>query len=374
VEITVDRDLLADAVCWTARALPARPVSPVLACMRLDAGSGLTLSAFDYEVSARATLPVTDAGEGTALVSGRLLAEIVRSLPTRPAELATDGARMTLRCGTAMFTLLLLPDGDYPSLPDMPPLAGTAGSDTFAAAAGQVAVAAGKDGTLPALTGVRIEIDGDRLTLVATDRYRLAIRELRWNPVQPGMATTILVPARVLLDATRAATTAAEVSISLATPETGGSDGLAGFEAAGRRTTVRLLGGEFPRYRALVPSEFSGVAEVPVEPFAEAVKRVALVAERNTPIRLTFRDGGIQLEAGTGDEAQATESLEAGFTGEDGFQIAFNPHYLLDGLGAISSDMARIAVTDPAKPAVITGKAEGDPEYRYLLMPIRLAG
>jgi len=374
VKITVERDLLTEAVSWTARALPARPTSPVLACIRLHADSGLTLSAFDYEVSAQATVPVTVDESGTFLVSGRLLTEIVRSLPAKPAEMATDGTRVVLRCGTATFTLMLLPDEEYPSLPDMPPLAGTAGSDALAAAAAQVAIAAGKDDTLPALTGVRMEIDGDRLTLVATDRYRLAISELRWNPVQPDITTTILVPARVLLDATRAVTSAAEVSISLATPESGGSDGLAGFEAAGRRTTTRLLSGEYPRYQALVPTEFSAAAEIPVAPFAEAVKRVALVAERNTPVRLTFSDGHVGLEAGTGDEAQATEGLDASFDGEDGFQIAFNPHYLLDGISAIGSDTARLSFTTPAKPALITGKAGDQPEYRYILMPIRSAG
>jgi DNA polymerase-3 subunit beta len=374
VEITVERDVLTEAVSWTAHALPARPASPVLAGMRLHADSGLTLSAFDYEVSAQATVPMPAEAGGTVVVSGQLLADIVRSLPSKPVELATDGARMVLRCGSATFTLMLMPEEEYPALPDMPPLAGTAGSDLLAAAVSQVAVAAGKDDTLPALTGVLIEADGDKLTLVATDRYRLAIRELRWNPVQPGIATTILVPARVLLAATRAATTAAEVSISLATPESGGSDGLAGFEAAGRQTTTRLLSGEYPRYRALMPDEFSGAAEIPSAPFAEAVKRVALVAERNTPIRLTFSDGHLGLEAGTGDEAQATEDLDASFDGEDGFQIAFNPHYLLEGLSAISSDTARISFRTPEKPAVITGKADGQPDYRYLLMPIRLAG
>jgi DNA polymerase-3 subunit beta len=374
VKITVDRDLLADAVSWAARALPARPTSPVLAGLRIHADTGLTLSAFDYEVSAEATVPLTAGAEGTVLVSGRLLAEIVRSLPAKPAELTDDDTRMVLRCGAATFTLMLLPEAEYPSLPDMPPLAGTAGSDALAAAVGQVAIAAGKDDTLPALTGVRLEIDGSKITLVATDRYRLAIREMRWNPVQPDINATILVPARVLLDAARSATAAAEVSVFLATPDSGGNDGLAGFEAAGRKTTTRLLSGEYPKYQSLVPAEFSATAEIPAGPFAEAVKRVALVAERNTPVRLTFSDGQVGLEAGTGDEAQATEGLDVSFDGEDGFQIAFNPHYLLDALSAIGSDTARFSFTAPARPALITGKADAEADYRHILMPIRSAG
>jgi DNA polymerase III subunit beta len=181
VKLQVERDQLAEAVAWTARALPARPTAPVLAGMRLHAGAELTLSTFDYEVSAQATVPVITDEEGTILVSGRLLAEIVRSLPARPVDLVTDGTRATLKCGAATFTLVLLPEEEYPSLPEMPPLAGTVGSDALATAIGQVAIAAGRDDTLPALTGIRIEIAGDTLTLVATDRYRLAVRELRWS-------------------------------------------------------------------------------------------------------------------------------------------------------------------------------------------------
>ena len=373
MKITVERDLLSEAVSWTARALPARPASPVLACIRLDAGAELTLSAFDYEVSAQSAVPVSADEGGAVLVSGRLLAEIVRSLPSRPAEMTTDGTRMVLRCGAATFTLLLAPDADYPSLPDMPPLAGTAGSDALAAAAAQVAVAASKDETLPALTGVRMEIDGPTLRLVATDRYRLAIRDLRWNPAQPGLAATVVIPARALVEATRAATAAAEVSMYLGAAETGEAR-LAGFEAGGRRTTTRLLGGEYPRYQSLVPSGFSATADVPAAALAEAVNRVALVAERNTPVRLTFSDGHIGLEAGVGEEAQATEDLDASYEGEDGLQIAFNPHYLLDGLAAIGSDTARLGLTAADKPALITGKADQEPEYRYVLMPVRSAG
>jgi DNA polymerase-3 subunit beta len=237
----------------------------------------------------------------------------------------------------------------------------------MASAIGQVAIAAGRDDTLPALTGIRIEITGDTLTLVATDRYRLAVRELRWNPAQPDLNTAVLVPARVLGDTARALTSGAEVSISL------GGDSLIGFAGAGRQTTTRLLSGEYPKYSALLPSEFSATAELPAGAFSEAVKRVALVAERNTPVRLAFSAGQLVLEAGASEEAQATEVLEAAFAGED-LQIAFNPQYLLDGIGAIDSDTARISFTSPTKPAVITGKSEREPDYRYVLMPIRSAG
>ena len=377
MKIQVERDVLAEAVAWTARALPARPTVPVLAGMRLHAGAELTLSSFDYDVSAEARIAVTAEEEGSALVSGRLLAEISRSLPSRPVQLSSDGGRAVLTCGSSPFTLLTMPEDEYPALPEMPPAAGSVGSDAFASAVSQSATAAGRDATLPALPGVRIEIEGDAITLISTDRYRLAMRELRWTPARPDMSAAVLVPARALADTARSLTSGAEVSIALALPGDAGSggDGMIGFEGAGRRTTTRLLGGEFPRYQALLPTHVNSVAEISTAQLAEAVKRVALVAERNTAVRLAFTPGELVLEAGTGDEAQAVEILEASYEGDD-LSVAFNPQYLLDGLAAIDSDMARISFTEPGKPALITGKPspDGQPDYRYLLMPIRLGG
>ena len=153
MKIEVERDVLAEAVAWTARALPTRPAVPVLAGMRLQADTELTLSSFDYDVSAQARVPVAAAEDGVALVPGRLLAEITRSLPARPVEISSDGARTTLTCGSATFSLLTMPAEDYPTLPEMPAPAGTIGSDAFASAVGQSAAAAGRDDTLPALTG-----------------------------------------------------------------------------------------------------------------------------------------------------------------------------------------------------------------------------
>jgi len=376
VKIVLERDVLADAVAWTARALPARPAVPVLAGIRLQADENLVLSSFDYDVSAQATVPVTAEEPGSALVSGRLRAEISRSLPAKPVHITSEDGRAVLTCGSATFTLLTMPEEDYPALPEMPPAAGSIGSDAFATAVSQSATAAGRDDTLPALTGVRIEIAGDMLTLVSTDRYRLAVRELRWNPARPDLAAAVLVPARALTETARSLTNGAEVAIALALPgEDQGGDGMIGFEGAGRRTTTRLLGGEFPRVNALLPTTSNAAAMMSTATLTEAVKRVALVAERNTAVRLSFSTGQLMLEAGTGDEAQAEEVLEADFEGDD-LAIAFNPQYLLDGLAAIDSDTVRISFTEPGKPALFTGKPgpDGAPEFRYLLMPIRLGG
>jgi DNA polymerase-3 subunit beta len=374
VKFRIDRDVLADAVAWTARSLPVRPPVPVLAGMLIEAGETLKLSSFDYEVSAQMTMDIDADEAGTALVSGRLLAEISRSLPAHPVEITTDGAKVTLKCGTAKFTLLTMPVEDYPSLPAMPPAAGMVGSDEFAAAVSQVAIAAGRDDTLPMLTGVRLEIEGETVTLASTDRYRLAVRQLKWKPEQPDFSAVALVPAKTLSDTAKSLTSGAEVSIALASGGSGSGEGMIGFDGGGRRTTTRLLDAEFVKYQSLWPKETSAIAEVETGPFAEAVKRVGLVAEKNTPVRLSFRQGEVVLEAGSGDDAQAVEVLGASLEGQD-IDVAFNPHFLLDGLSAIGSDVARLAMTTSTKPAVMTGKPanDTDPDYRYLIMPIRLS-
>ena len=376
MKFRVERDVLAEAVAWAARSLPARPPVPVLAGLMLDARDGrLVLSSFDYEVSARVEVAADITDPGVALVSGRLLADISRSLPARPVDLTTDGAKVVVTCGSSRFTLLTLPVEDYPALPEMPGASGSLRGDVFAAAVSQVSVAAGRDDTLPVLTGVRLEIEGERITMAATDRYRLAVRDLAWTPEQSGLSAVALVPARTLSDTAKALATADKVTVALA-GATGG-EGLVGFEGGGRRTTSRLLDGEFPKYKSLLPSESASVATVETASLVESVRRVALVAERNTPIRLSFTAGELTLEAGTGDEAQASESLDAALDGDD-ISIAFNPAYLLDGLGALDAPQAELRFTSSTRPAVLAGKetaedTAGD-DYRYLLMPVRHSG
>ena len=376
MKFRVERDVLAEAVAWAARSLPARPPVPVLAGLLLVADEGrLSLSGFDYEVSARVEAEADVDEPGTVLVSGRLLADISRSLPNRPVEVSTDGVRVIVACGSSRFTLPTLPVDEYPALPQMPTVSGSVPGDVFAAAVVQVATAAGRDDTLPVLTGVRVEIEGDRITLAATDRYRFAVRELLWKPEQEGLSAVALVPAKTLLDTAKSLSAGDTVSIALA--GSGKGEGLIGFEGAGRRTTTRLLEGEFPKFRALFPTEFNSVATIDTPAFVEAVKRVSLVAERNTPVRLSFEQGVLTLEAGSGDDAQATERVEADLEGDD-ISIAFNPAYLLDGLSAIDSAVAQLSFTTSTKPALLSGKpaadAEADEAYKYLIMPVRLSG
>jgi len=376
VKIRVERDVLAEAVAWVARSLPARPPAPVLAGLLLKAEDGaLSFSSFDYEVSARVSVDAEVEEDGTVLVSGRLLADICRALPNRPVEISTDGVRATVVCGSSRFTLHTLPVEEYPTLPEMPTATGTVSGEVFASAAAQVAIAAGRDDTLPVLTGVRIEIEGETVTLASTDRYRFAVREFLWKPENPDASAVALVPAKTLLDTAKALTSGDTVTLALS--GSGAGEGLIGFEGAGRRTTTRLLEGDLPKYRTLFPTEFNSVAVIETAPFVEAVKRVSLVAERNTPVRLSFEQGVLILEAGSSDDAQAVERVDAVLEGDD-ISIAFNPTFLLDGLSAIDSPVAQLSFTTSTKPALLSGRpavdAEADEAYKYLIMPVRLSG
>ena len=378
MKFRVERDTLADAVTWVARGLPARPPVPVLAGVLLsaDADAGtITLSAFDYEVSAKITVEADVDEGGTVLVLGRLLADISRNLPNKPIDLELSGNKVEVSCGSSRFSLLQMPVGDYPSLPVAPEASGSIDGHAFTQAVGQVSIAADRGDTLPILTGVRVEIEGDKITLLATDRYRLAMRELTWRPNSSDAAYVGLIPARTLNETARSLGAAAAVDLALGSTGNSG-DGLIGFEAGSRRTTSRLLDGEYPKVTSIFPSSTDTWAVVSTAELVEAVKRVALVAERNTPVRLRFAESQVSIEAGTGEDAQASEAVAATIDGPD-IEIAFNPQFLLDGLGAVGTPFTRISFTQASRPAVLSGQDEEDGEadtsYRYVLMPVRFA-
>lgn len=381
MKFRVERDVFADAVAWTARSIPTRPgtVPQLSGIMLSTTADGLAMSGFDYETSAEVSTPAQVADDGNVLVSGRLLADIARALPHQPVDVALDGSKVALTCGSSRFSLQTMPVEDYPALPEMPSTVGSIDSDVFTTAVTQAVTAAGRDDMLPVLTGVKIEIDGGRLSLLATDRFRLSLRELTWNPDQPDIEASALVPARVLSDTAKSLATGSRVQIALGTD--GSSDGLIGFaaeSARGRRlTTTRLIEGAFPNVRQLFPNATEVSARLEVSGFIEGVKRVSLVAGRNTPIRLTFTDSMVTLEAGNGEEAQASESLETALSGA-GMTIGFNPSYLLDGLGAIPGSHVHVSMTEPGRPAAFASlsdiDAEPDLDFRYLLMPLRMQG
>jgi DNA polymerase III subunit beta len=406
----VGREVLGDAVAWVARGLSSRPVVPVLSGLLLEAEDDvLMLSCFDYEISARARVDADVKEPGTALVPGRLLAEIIRSLPALDVEVATDADLVGLTCGGAEFGLVSLPVAEYPVLPELPPAAGTVDGGVLAVAAGQVVPAASRDDTLPMLTAVCLDIDGETMTLAATDRYRMAVRDVRWDPEVPGLRAAAMVPAKTLADVARTMAAGVPVTVAFGTsdpqtaaPGTGPSrdphpaDGVISFEGGDRRLTARLIGGEFIKYRSRFPGEFGSRALLPATQFTEAVRRVSLVAERATPVRLAFGSGNVVIEAHTDGRARATETVPAAFEGDERV-ISFSPHYLLDGLTAAAATadplfatregedeppadpgQIRLEFTSPAKPALITWAGDEGPDpahpapaFRYLVVPLR---
>lgn len=378
MKFRVDRDQFADAVAWAGRTVPARPALPMLSGLRLEGQDGaeprISIASYDYEVSGRVEVVADISEPGVALVNGRLLVDIAKSLPAQPVDVETEGTRLRVRCGRSSFELPTLPVEEYPPLPAMPTPNGSVPGMVLAAAVAQVAVAAGRDDALPFLTGVRVEVDGQSVTLAATDRYRLAVRTFTWTPESPDFSAAALVPARTLADTAKALAHADLVHLAFGSATAG--EGLLGIEGLDRRTTTRLLEGDFPKYRSLLPTESPTVARVETAALTEAVKRVALVAERSSAVKMIFNGQEMVLEAGAGDDAIGLDAIECVVSGEPMERIAFNPAYLLEGLSAINRPVTNLAFTNPNKPAVLTGApsfdADAADDYLYLLMPVRL--
>ena len=375
MKFTVEQSALTDGVNWVSRSLSTRPIKTELLGIVIDATNNeVFLSASDLETASKSHFPAEVKQPGKVLVSGKLLGEISRSLPNKPITFVLDGSRVVVTSGSAKFTLPTLSVDEYPNLPKLPDSTGTVASNVFAEAVGQVAIAAGRDDSLPSLTGVHIEINEDTVIFAATDRYRLAVREFSWSPATPGVSTSALMRARTLADAAKSLVGTKNVSLSFA--PTTSNDRLAGFSGEGKTMTSRMLDGTFPPYRHLLPTETTTTAVVEVAPFLDSVRRVALVTDKTVPLRLEFKDGGVSLEAGAGEEAQATETIDVLLNG-DPISIAFNPVFLADGLQAVGTPFVQISFTGSNKPAILTGRTEPNSpsidNYRYLLMPMRYA-
>jgi DNA polymerase-3 subunit beta len=372
MKFAVERDALVDAVNWVSKSISNRPITTALLGIVIDATDEITLSGSDLETSAKAKFKAEISQKGKVLVPGKLLAEISRSLPAKPVTFNLEGSRVLVTAGSAKFTLPTLPLVEYPALPELPTASGSLNSDLFATAVNQVAIAAGKDDSLPTLTGVFVEINKNQITLAATDRYRLAVRELTWSAQDANIETTSLLRARTLADAAKSLIGTSQVTIALAPANT--NEKLVGFISEGKTMTSRVLDGSFPPFRHLLPTESTADAIIEVAPLLDSVRRVALVTDKTVPLRLNFSNNSLQLEAGTGDEAQASEKLEINYKGED-INIAFNPTFLTDGLTAINTAFVHITFTGANKPAVLTGQTEAGSapitNYKYLLMPMR---
>lgn len=378
MKFRADRTEFADAVTWVLRTVGARQTLPALSGVRLDVTDDrLTLASTDLEVSSELSIPVSVEREGQALVPGRLLGDVVRSLPPAGVAAEVSGDRLHLACGRARFDLRLMAVEDFPALPAPSPEAATAvlKADDFARTVAQVARAASNDDARPVLTGVSLQATAGSLTAAATDSYRLAVRTVPWDQ---GADMTALVPRRALVEAQRAAEAlGSEVRLILEPAQVT-------FAFGDRRLTTRLLEGKFPDYGQLIPDGHERRLEVDRADLLEVVKRVAVVGADGgstvTPVTLHLSADTVRVTAGTGEVGQAEESLPGVFEGED-LQIAFNPRYLTDGLDVAATERIVLYFRDELKPAVLrpapaVAPDEGAPavgaDFLYLLMPVRL--
>ncbi|MGA0567777.1 DNA polymerase III subunit beta [Rathayibacter sp. KR2-224] len=371
-----NRDVLSEAVSFTVKLLPQRTTLPILSGILITTtDAGISLSAFDYEVSAQTEISANVEEPGTILVSGRLLAEIASKLPNAPVTFATEDNRIVVSCGTANFTLLSMPVEEYPTLPQISGESGVVPADEFSEAVAQVAVAASRDDVTPVITGVQLEISENRLSLVATDRYRVAVREIDWDgSIGQSEPSTALVPARTLQEIGKTFGHNGNITVTLVAKD---DRELIAFTAEKKTVTSLLIKGNFPPVKRLFPESVDNYAVINTADLIEATRRVSLVLEREAALRFTFTSDGLTLEAIGSEQAQASESIDALLTGDDTI-VSLKPQFLLDGLSAVHSEFVRISFTktdNPNKPGPVlitsqTSKEQaGSDSYRYLLQP-----
>ncbi|PZT72674.1 MULTISPECIES: DNA polymerase III subunit beta [unclassified Streptomyces] len=376
MEFRIERGELTNAVAWAARVLPTRSPVPVLGGLLLEAADDrLTISGLDYEASARIEVGARTGRPGKVLVMGRRLLDVCKVLPEGPVECAVEGSRFTVKGGDAGFGLSVLPLDDYPALPPLPEILGEVDGQEFAAAVADVSVAAGRDDTLPTLTGIRLGLDGERMTLAATDRYRFAVRTLDWRPASHGVTADVVVSARRLSEIARS------VGARPGTVRLALDGGSAGFEREGMRTTVRLLDGRLPRHDKLFLLNGPVSAVTELEPLIEAVKRVAVVADGDSPLQFAFTADSVLLQAGYEDDV-ASQRLPAALLGADEITVAFNPSYLMDALASFDAPTVRFQLMGQGQRAMLTGHPDhedaaaaadgaGDTVHQHLLMSVR---
>ena len=376
MKFQVNRDVFSEAVSFAVKLLPQRTTQPILSGVLLDAKDGVvTLSSFDYEVSSRTEIAAEVDEAGTALVSGRLLADIASRLPNAPVRFSTEDGKIAVSCGSARFTLLSMPVEEYPTLPQIADQTGVLPAEDFSAAVAQVAVAASRDDVTPVITGVQLEVGDNSLSLVATDRYRVAVRAIDWDSGSTSVeGTTALIPARTLTEIGKTFAHSGTVSVAIVR---GDDRELIAFSADKKTVTSLLIKGNFPPVKRLFPETVDNYAVINTAELIEATRRVSLVLDRDAALRFTFSVDGLTLEATGTEQAQASETIDAHLHGDDTV-VSLKPSFLLDGLSAVRSEFVRISFTkteNPNKPGpvLITSQSSKDQpgadNYKYLLQP-----
>ena len=376
MKFQVNRDVFSEAVSFAVKLLPQRTTLPILSGILIEATeNGLTLSSFDYEVSAQTEIAAEISEPGKILVSGRLLADIASRLPNAPVRFSTEDGKILVACGSANFTLLSMPVEEYPTLPQVAESSGILPAESFANAVAQVAVAASRDDVTPVITGVQLEVSSNSLSLVATDRYRVAVREIAWDSDESiTESITALVPARTLMEIGKTFGHSGSISVAITSTD---ERELIAFSADRRTVTSLLIKGNFPPVKRLFPETVDNYAVLNTAELIEATRRVSLVLEREAALRFSFTVDGVTLEAIGSEQAQASETIDAFLTGTDTV-VSLKPQFLLDGLGAVHSEFVRISFTktdNPNKPGpvLITSQSSKDQagadNYKYLLQP-----
>lgn len=373
----VNRDVFSEAVSFAIKLLPQKTTLPILSGVLIETTeTGLRLSSFDYEVSAQTDIVAEVEEPGRVLVSGRLLADIAAKLPQAVVTVATDDNKVLVHAGSSRFTLLSMPVEEYPTLPKVTSESGLVPGNSFTSAVAQVGVAASRDDVTPVITGVQLEIHDTSVSMTATDRYRVAIREIEWDNASRSVIedASALVPARTLIEVGKTFAHAETVGISITQRD---DRELIAFTANAMTVTSLLIKGNFPPVRRLFPETLSTYAVVNTADLIEATRRVSLVLERESALRFSFTSDSLTLEALGSESAQASESIDAHLVGDDTV-VSLKPQFLLDGLGAVHSEFARIGFTqtdNPNKPGPVLITAQttqdevGAQAFKYLLQP-----
>lgn len=341
--------------------------TPALAGLRVTAYDGeVRLAGYDYEASTTVTLPMAVAEAGEILLPGRVFADILRSLPAGPVEIRTAGSKVEIVAESIDFGLPTLPLDDYPLLPDAPPTIGTVNAEAFGRAAARMSKVALREDTLPMLSGTLLEFGTDRVTLGATDRYRIALAEVPWHGSASDLPTQTAVPARMLSDTVKGLDSKAELTIGLRAEE----ETLFGLADEERSTTMRVLDGKYPALRSKLPEQFRGTVTVDAEELRAALRRLCIVADHFAAVVLTIGPDELVVAAAGDVDTRGRQRLPCRLDGE-GTTTAFNAGYLLDGLDALDTANARLAFDEGIRPALLTGD-EDEPAFRYVVLPRRL--
>ena len=364
LRVKTSRDALASALGVVARGLSTRSAVQVLTGIHLAVEDGkLTLAATDMEVSLRATVTGDVEGQGAVVVPGRLLADLVRLLPDDQVAFSHESGEGVLAVSSGSYSsrVNVFSAEDFPRLPSLDVSLHTIAADALLGTIDKVARAASRDESRPVLTGILVHFKDRELVMAATDSYRLSVKETALEESGPELEA--IIPARALQELARLAAGADTVQLGV-------HENHVIFSAADVWLTSRRIDGQFPNYEQLLPESFEAELTIAREALLEVVRRAAVLAQRNQPLRLRFSEGELTVSAQTQDVGEARESLQIAYDGEP-LEIGFNPDFLRDGLEATSGDSVQLKLINPLRPAVI---ASPDERFWYLIMPIRLPG